>query len=43
MADIIQPSDDLSVVPAENETAQPIVIRRLDRLETTRQSGANQG
>lgn len=37
MADIvIQKSDDQSVVTAKDTAAEPIVIRKLDRLETTR-------
>jgi hypothetical protein len=45
MADIFRTSDDQSAVPAEDTTAEdttaedtaaePIVIRKLDRLETT--------
>jgi hypothetical protein len=45
MADIFQTSDEQSVVPAqdtvadvttaEDTAAEPIVIRKLDRLETT--------
>jgi hypothetical protein len=45
MAEIFETSDDRSVVPvedtaatdktAEDTTAEPIVIRKLDRLETT--------
>jgi hypothetical protein len=48
MADIFQTSDDQSAVPAEDtvaedniakdKVAEPIVIRKLDRLETTRTS-----
>jgi hypothetical protein len=31
----IETTADQSPAPAEDEDAQPIVIRRLDRLETT--------
>ncbi len=35
MSDIFKTTADQSPVPAEDEVAQPIVIRKLDRLETT--------
>jgi hypothetical protein len=35
VADTIQKSDDSSATPAVDTTAEPIVIRKLDRLETT--------
>lgn len=35
MADIFQTPDHQVEVAPEGETAQPIAIRRLDRLETT--------
>jgi hypothetical protein len=38
VVDIIQTSDNPSVAPDEHKVAQPIVIRKLDRLETTKQS-----
>ena len=31
---------DPAVVPAEDEAAQPISIRKLDRLETTNRSNS---
>ena len=31
-------ADDHAPAPAEDEVAQPIVIRKLDRLETTNRS-----
>lgn len=37
MADIIKKSDDQSVVTAKDKVDEPIVIRKLDRLETTQQ------
>jgi len=33
--DIFKTTADESPVPAEDDVAQPIVIRKLDRLETT--------
>jgi hypothetical protein len=33
--DIPKTTADQAPVPAEDEVAQPIVIRKLDRLETT--------
>jgi hypothetical protein len=53
MADIFPTSDDKPAVPgddtaaedraAEDTTAEPIVIRKLDRLETTLPSSQNGG
>lgn len=41
MADIFQALDHKGEAAPEDETAQPIVIRKLDRLETTHQSNPN--
>jgi hypothetical protein len=38
MSGIFKTTADQSPVPAEDEVAQPIVIRKLDRLETTKPS-----
>ena len=35
MSGIFKTTADQSPVPAEDQVAQPIVIRKLDRLETT--------
>jgi len=35
MADIFQAPDHQAEVAPEDESAQPIVVRKLDRLETT--------
>jgi hypothetical protein len=53
MADIFRTSDDQSAVPAEktvaedttaeNTVPEPILIRKLDRVETTRSSSMNGG
>ena len=37
MSDLREKTDP-APVPAEDEAAQPIVIRKLDRLETTNRS-----
>ena len=53
MADIFRTSDDQPAVPAEDAVAEdttaedtaaePIVIRKLDRVETTQPSSMNGG
>jgi hypothetical protein len=43
MADIFQTPDHQVEVTPEDETVQPISIRKLDRLEATRQSGISNG
>jgi hypothetical protein len=43
MADIFKKSADQSVVTAKDTADEPIVIRKLDRLETTCQSSQNGG
>ncbi len=41
MDHIAKTADDQSAVPGKDTAAQPISIRKLDRLETTRTSFAN--
>jgi hypothetical protein len=43
VSDIFKTTADQTPVPAEDEVAQPISIRQLDRLETTHQSSFNGG
>jgi hypothetical protein len=43
MADVSQTPDDQSVMAGKETIAKPIVIRKLDRLETTSRSSANGG
>lgn len=38
MSDIRTTTADPALVPAEDEVAEPISIRKLDRLETTNRS-----
>ncbi len=41
MADIFEAARDQPTEPAKDKDTQPIIIRKLDRLETTRQNIAN--